>query len=189
MKKRIFICWFFLSFLISPLVYSAVKSGSIKILVFVTENIQQRSLNPWRNNINTKDLYFVQTQLAQELVKVGYEVIEPEQIDNFLKLKASFNRQGISQKEWIDLAKKVAADYIILGQAIAVEGPRVVNSKMRSISANFSAKVIKVKENRIVAYLDSSGQSVHLDPISGAKEAFRDCVEKIREEILKTFTK
>jgi hypothetical protein len=42
---------------------------------------------------------------------------------------------------------------------------------MRSCFANITAKLINVRTGKVIAYLDASGNSAHMDVITGGREA------------------
>lgn len=47
-------------------------------------------------------------------------------------------------------------------------------SNMVSCFANVTAKLIRIKDGKVIAYLDASGNSAHMDVITGGKEALVD---------------
>jgi hypothetical protein len=58
---------------------------------------------------------------------------------------------------------------------------------MRSCFANLSAKLIRVKDGKVITYLNTAGNSAHMDVITGGKEALinagRDLAGKIIEAL------
>ena len=69
------------------------------------------------------------------------------------------------------MAKLSKADYVIQGKAVASSGANVPGSNMRSCNAFATAKLIRVRDGQIIAYLDATGRSAHMDVISGGREA------------------
>jgi len=82
------------------------------------------------------------------------------------------------------MASLANADYVILGKAVASSGGNVPHSSMRSCFANLTAKLINVKSRKVVAYLDASGSSAHMDVITGGREALVSAGSQLAAKII-----
>ena len=96
---------------------------------------------------------------------------------------------AISEKESLRLGNLANADYLLLGRAVASAGANVPQSTMRSCFANVTAKLIRVKDARIISYLDASGNSAHMDAITGGREALSSSGDALASKIIEALNK
>jgi hypothetical protein len=78
---------------------------------------------------------------------------------------------------------------VLLGKAVASSGGNVPQSNMRSCFANITAKLIRVKDGKVIAYLDASGNTVHMDVITGGKEALTNAAEDLATKVTEALKK
>lgn len=158
-----------------------------KIILLISEqNIEGPQRAWWASEI---DLSITDAVIANQLIENEIEVIEPSQLRRIVKRKPAFRRVNISEEESIELGNLSSADYVVVGKAIASAGANVPFSKMRSCFANFSAKLIRVEDAKVIAYLDADDKSAHLDVISGGREALKKAAAKIAAQLVKALKK
>ena len=78
---------------------------------------------------------------------------------------------------------------VILGKAIASSGGNVPQSNMKSCYGNITAKLIRAKDGKVIAYLDAAGNSAHPDLISGGREALSRAAESLALKIIDALNK
>jgi len=182
--KRFILC-IFLLFLVPCLLYA--KEISPKILLFISEqNIEGPQHVWWLSEI---DLSTTETNIANRLIEQGYEILEPSSVTKVIKQRPAFRRLDLSEGESIRLGNLSGANYVILGKAVASAGSNVPQSNMRSCFANLSAKLIRVKDGKVIAYLDASGNSAHMDVITGGKEALSNAANALAVKIIAALSK
>jgi hypothetical protein len=96
---------------------------------------------------------------------------------------------NLSEDKSIKLGNLSGADYVILGKAVASSGSKVLQSNMISCFANITAKLIRVKDGKVLAYLDAAGNSAHLDVITGGREALANAAEDLAGKVIDTLKK
>lgn len=169
MRKMYLILLIVTSFLIISSSNCLAQEKEVNILLLIAEqNIEGPQRCWWVSEI---DLSTVEAELSEALIAGGYPVLDPSQVKGVLRKEKAFRRADISEEESIKLAKLSKADYVILGKAVASSGANVPDSNMRSCFANATAKLIRVRDRTVVAYLDAYGNSAHMDVISGGREA------------------
>lgn len=164
---------FFLSVIVSLSLVSGLAwaQGAQKpkfILLIAEQNIESPQKGWWASEI---DLSTTEAVIAQKILEAGWEVLEPAQLEEIIKQKKAFRVLDLSEKESLKLGNLAKADYLVIGKAVASAGGQVPESTMRSCFANLSAKLIRVKDSKLIVYLDASGNSAHLDLITGGREA------------------
>jgi hypothetical protein len=174
MKKLIFA---FLALLLTwPLLAFAAEQKPKIILLVSEQNIEGPQRAWWASEV---DLSTTETALARKLMEQGYEILEPSSLTKVVKQDRAFRLLNLSEEKSVKLGNLSRADYVVLGKAIASAGGNVPQSQMRSCFANITAKLIRVKDGKVIAYLDASGNSAHMDVITGGREALTNAGEDL----------
>jgi hypothetical protein len=180
MKTKI-LAFILLSFAFTAGFVSAQESPAKIILLISEQNIESPQSAWWVSEV---DLSATEARIASRLIEQGFEVIEPAQLGEEIKQDKAFRRLELSAQDSVKLGNRGNADYVILGKAVASAGGTVPSSKMRSCHANITVKVIRVKDSKVVGYLDASGSSAHMDVITGGKEALVAGAGLIADQII-----
>ncbi len=140
-----------------------------KVLVMISEqNIDGPRSAWWASEI---DLSAAEAAIAQSLLAAGFDVIEPLEMQDTIKKDKAYRLIDAPERTSLKIASSAGADYIVVGKAVATAAGTVPESTMRSCYANITAKLIRVKDRKVIAYLDAAGSSAHPDVVSGGREA------------------
>jgi hypothetical protein len=164
---------------------SYAQEGKI-ILLIAEQNIEGPQRAWWASEI---DLSATEATIAQALITRDYKVIEPGDLNKVIQKERAFRVIAISESQSVKLGSLSRADYVIQGKAIASAGGNVPQSQMRSCFANITAKLIRVKDGKVIAYLESSGNSAHTDVITGGREALARAAGSLAEKIIAELVK
>jgi hypothetical protein len=156
------------------------------ILLVSEQNIEGPQRAWWASEV---DLSTTEAKIAQKLLGAGFDVIEPSVLNKTVKQDAAFRLLDIPQDKSIKLGNLSKADYVIQGKAVASAGGNIPQSSMRSCFANITAKLIRVNDGKVLAYLDASGSSAHMDVISGGREALASAGEDLGAKIIDVLNK
>jgi len=184
MRRFIFVVIFL--FLGASFSYAESKGMQKVILLISEQNIEGPQRAWWVSEI---DLSITEAKVAEALIQAGYEVLEPSNLTQVIKQEGAFRLLDLSEGKSVKLGNLSGADFVILGKAIASSGGRVPQSNMLSCFANITAKLIQVKDGKVIAYLDASGNSAHLDAISGGREALADAGRDLAKKFIEALTK
>lgn len=158
------------------------KSLTPKVILLISEqNIEGPQRCWWASEV---DLSTTEASLAQKIMQAGYEVLEPSQLRGTVNTSPAFRLVGISEKDSVRLGNLSKAQYVVIGKAVASAGGNVPQSAMRSCFANVTAKLIRVKDGKVIAYLDAAGNSVHMDVITGGREALSNAASSLADKIV-----
>jgi hypothetical protein len=186
MRKTILV-----SFLLILALSTAFAQGqeSVKskfILLIAEQNIEGPQKCWWASEI---DLSTTESAVAQKLLTQGFEVLEPSVLNKTIAQDSAFRVVNLNEQNSVKIGKLSAADYVIVGKALATSGGNVPQSSMRSCFANITAKLIRVKDGKVIAYVDASGNSAHLDVITGGKEALNSAGQDLATKIIDALNK
>jgi hypothetical protein len=166
---------------------SFAKEEKTKVILLIAEqNIEGPQHAWWASEI---DLSTTEAVVAKRLIEQGYDVLEPSALTNTIKQDKAFRLLNLSEDKSIKLGNLSGADYVILGKAVASSGSKVLQSNMISCFANITAKLIRVKDGKVLAYLDAAGNSAHLDVITGGREALANAAEDLAGKVIDTLKK
>ena len=156
------------------------------ILLISEQNIAGPQHAWWASVI---DLSATESAVAQKLIDQGYTVIELSSVSKVIKEDRAFRMVDLSEAASVRLGNSSKADYVVLGKALASSGANVPQSNMRSCFANITVKLIRVKDGKVIAYLEAAGSSVHMDAVTGGKEALAnagaDLAAKLMDKIIR----
>jgi hypothetical protein len=185
MKRLIFIMLaLFLGFVQAE---SFGEDKSPKIIILISEeNVSGPQQAWWASEI---DLSATEVTLAKSLIGQGCVILEPSQLTNTIKQDRAFRLVKISDEKSIKLGELSGADYVVSGKAVASAGGLVPQSRMLSCFANITAKLIRVKDGKVIAYLDAAGNSVHLDVVTGGREALNNAAQDLAAKIMDALKK
>jgi len=182
MKKLFLLTLMFFFSLGFYFVQAAPADNKTKIILLIAEqNIEGPQRAWWASEI---DLSTTEAALATKLIEAGYEILEPSALTRVIKKDRAFRVLNISETNSVKLGNLSRAKYVLLGKAVASAGANVPQSSMRSCFANITAKLIRVKDGKVIVYLDASGTSAHLDVITGGKEALSKAAGNLTQNII-----
>ena len=156
------------------------------ILLIAEQNIEGPQRAWWASEV---DLSTTEAAIAAKLIEQGYIVLEPSNLTKIIKQKPAFRIVNISEGESVKLGNLSQADYVLVGKAIASSGGNVPQSNMRSCFANLSAKLIRVNDGKVIAYLDATGNSAHPDVITGGREALKSAGSDLAMKLIDALSK
>lgn len=185
MRKNIFLA-LVLCFLISFTLAYAKDTTTRVILLISEQNIEGPQRAWWASEI---DLSTTEAQVATRLLNSGYEVLEPSNLTKTIRQDRAFRLLNFSEGKAVKLGNLSRANYVVVGKAIASAGGNVPQSSMRSCFANITAKLIRVKDGKVIAYLDAAGSSAHMDVITGGREALASAAEDLADKIIEALNR
>ena len=183
--KRILVI--FLAFLFFGCTGAFAKEVKTKVILLISEqNISSPQRAWWASEV---DLSTSEAAVAKKLITAGFDVLEPSGLNKVIKQDRAFRLVDLSEAKSVKLGNLSKADYVILGKAVASSGSKVPQSSMASCFANITAKLIRVKGGKVIAYLDASGNSAHMDAISGGREALSNAGAGLGDKIIEALSK
>ncbi len=185
-KSRIFLSLIVALGLVSGLAQAGEVNKLKLILLIAEQNIEGPQRSWWASEI---DLSATEAVIAQKIIEAGWEVLEPGQLGSVFKKNKAFRTLNMSEEESLKLGNLSRADYVVLGKAVASSGGAVPQSSMRSCFANLSAKLIRVRDSKVIAYLDAAGSSVHMDMITGGREALSGAANNMAAKLIEAINK
>lgn len=183
MKRQIFVVMFVLLSLVPAAGGRTYAQNADTVMLMISEqNIDGPRSAWWASEV---DLSAAETAVSQVLLGAGFGVVDPAQLHDELARDKAYRRVDIAQASSLKLAAGAGVEYVLVGKAVASAGGAVPQSTMRSCYANVTAKLLRVSDKKVIAYLDAAGSSVHPDVITGGKEALVSAGRSLGEQLVK----
>lgn len=188
MKKAVFVILTLCAgFFFSTAFAQDGKELKPKLILLISEqNIEGPQRAWWASEV---DLSATEAKVATRLIEQGYEVLEPSNLTKVITQDRAFRMLDLSEAKSVKLGNLARADYVVLGKAVASSGGNVPQSSMRSCFANLTAKLIRVKDGKVIAYLDAAGNSAHMDVITGGREALANAGDNLAMKVMAALSK
>jgi hypothetical protein len=170
----------------APLQAPAAVSSLRIILLIAEQNIDGPQRAWWASEI---DLSATEAMVAGKLIEKGFTVVDPASAKESLSQQPAFRVVSITDDATGKLASAAGAEYAVVGKAVATSGGNIPQSSMRSCFANVSAKLIRVRDGKVLAYLSTGGNSAHLDVVTGGREALEKAGEALALKISEALAK
>ncbi len=183
-----------------------------KVLFLISEqNIEQPVVSWWGESVGEVRLSVTEPVLFNALIQSGYEVIDPADRGS-LRVSAAYRRIGLGDQGAMELGRTYGADYVVLGKALATGSSQPLNvtgsvdsrdgnwngghdssesdsnyaqrTNMRSASATITAKLIRLADRKVVAFVSGSGDAIHMNQITAGKEALEQAAQQAAENLI-----
>lgn len=162
------------------------RMGNPRIMFMIEEqNIGEAT---HRFDYLSVDMNVTETALLDKFIANGFECVDPSTVrDNLQREQAAAILQG-DTKLAASVAKKLGAEVIVTGKAIAKVATGINLGGMKSCQANITARVIKADVATVIATGSQQAAYPHIDEVSGGTEALKKAVNKLTDEIIPKIT-
>jgi hypothetical protein len=162
------------------------RMGNPRLMFMIDEqNIGQ--VSNWSNYLSI-DMNSTETALLNKFIQNGFECVDPATVRQNLKQEqAAAILQGDTNLA-ATLAKKLGAEIIITGKAVAKVATGINLGGMKSCQANITARVIKADVATVIATGSQHAAYPHIDEVSGGMEAIKKAANKLSDELIAQIT-
>ncbi len=162
------------------------RMGNPRLMFMIDEqNIGQ--VSNWSNYLSI-DMNVTETALLNKFIQNGFECVDPSTVRQNLKQEqAAAILQGDTNLA-ATLAKKLGAEIVITGKAVAKVATGINLGGMKSCQANITARVIKADVATVIATGSQHAAYPHIDEVSGGMEAIKKAANKLSDELIAQIT-
>ena len=172
-----------------------------KVLFLISEqNIEQPVVSWWGDSVGEVRLSVTEPVLFGALTQAGYEVIDPTG-QGPLRVADAYRRIGLGDQGAMELGRTYGADYVVLGKALATGSSQPLHvtgysrrasqdsnyaqrTNMRSASATITAKLIRLADRKVVAFVSGSGDAIHVNQVTAGKEALQQAAQQAADNLI-----
>ncbi len=152
--------------------------------------IEEQNIGESRNQYDylSVDMNITETTLLEKFIEKGFECVDPATVrENLKQEQAAAILQG-DTKLAATLAKKLNAEVVITGKAIAKVATGINLGGMKSCQANVTARAIKADVATVFATSSQHAAYPHIDEVTGGTEAIKKATVKLADELMTKIT-
>lgn len=152
--------------------------------------IEEQNIGESRNQYDylSVDMNITETTLLEKFIEQGFECVDPATVrENLKQEQAAAILQG-DTKLAATLAKKLNAEVVITGKAIAKVATGINLGGMKSCQANVTARAIKADVATVFATSSQHAAYPHIDEVTGGTEAIKKATVKLAEDLMSKIT-
>ncbi|WDT74907.1 MAG: hypothetical protein MPW16_16790 [Candidatus Manganitrophus sp.] len=165
-------------------------AGKPRILFMIAEqNIGQKHFVFWWWGQSefmgeTVDMSAAETTLKESFLNNGFEVVDISATTGKFEISNAYRVADLTDKGAREIAKKVNAEIVIKGKALAKEGPRTPGSTVGSYLADVTATAIRVDNGKVLASAKGHGVSRHVSDVTGGTEALTKAGTELADRLI-----
>lgn len=165
-------------------------AGKPRILFMIAEqNIGQKHFVFWWWGQSefmgeTVDMSAAETTLKESFLNNGFEVVDISATTGTFEISNAYRVADLTDKGAREIAKKVNAEIVIKGKALAKEGPRTPGSAVGSYLADVTATAIRVDNGKVLASAKGHGVSRHVSDVTGGMEALSKAGTELADRLI-----
>ena len=154
-----------------------VTNNSPRVLFMIAEqNIGQKHYFFWwwgeaEYKGETVDMSAAETTLKETFLNRGFNVVDISGTTGTFEISNAFKVADLSNDGAVQIAKKLNADIVVKGKALAKEGPRTQGSTVGSYIADVTAQAIRIDDGKVLASAKGHGTSRNISEVTGGIEA------------------
>lgn len=165
-------------------------AGKPRILFMIAEqNIGQKHFVFWWWGQSefmgeTVDMSAAETTLKESFLNNGFEVVDLSATTGKFEIANAYRVADLTDKGAREIARKVNAEIVIKGKAVAKEGPRTPGSAVGSYLADVTATAIRVDSGKVLASAKGHGVSRHVSDVTGGTEALGKAATELADRLI-----
>ncbi len=140
----------------------------------------------------TVDQAVSETALKEEFLNKGFNVVDISSATGKFQISNAYRIADLTNDGAREFGKKLNAEIVIKGKALAKEGPRTPGSSVGSYLADITLSAIRVDNGQVVASARGNAAARHVAQHVGGNEALdraaRSVSDKLIEQILARWT-
>jgi len=162
------------------------KMGNPRVMFMINEHNIGESYN--RYAYFSVDMNVTENTLLDKFIQSGFECVDPATVrQNLQQDQALAVLQGNNKMAAV-IAKKLGAEVIITGKAVAKVATGLNLGGMKSCQANITARVIKADVATIIATSSAHAAYPHIDEVTGGTEAIKKAANKLGDDLIAKIT-
>jgi len=134
------------------------------------------------------DMAATETALKEEFINKGFNIVDISSVTGKIELSKGYRVVDLSDAGARELGRKLGAEVVIKGKAIAKEGPRTSGSSVGSYLADISASAIRVDNGQVLGASRGHGVSRHISEVTGGTEALEKAARELAGKMIDQIT-
>jgi hypothetical protein len=174
--------------------------GGKRVLVLATEQIGPQHVIGWTDVVFTRDALSTKTNMievkndiggmeaaiSEAFTNAGYAVIDPSVLAGKLAPKKTLEVMDLTNAAAVSIANKADADLVVIAKGVAklAYNSTLAQGEMHSGQANVAARLIRIKDGRVVASDSEHAAAVHIDQDTAMVDAINEASKQAAEALV-----
>jgi hypothetical protein len=134
------------------------------------------------------DMAVSETALKEEFLAKGFNVIDISAVTGKFEISNAYRIADLTDTGAREIGRKMGAEIIVKGKALAKEGPRNAGSSVGSYLADITLSAIRVDNGQVLASARGQGVARHVAQHTGGNEALERAARSVGEKLLDQIT-
>jgi len=134
------------------------------------------------------DMSASETALKEEFINKGFNIVDISAIKGKFEISNAYRIADLTDNGAKEIGKKLGAEVVIKGKALAKAGPRTPGSSVGSYLADITASAIRVDNGAVLASGRGHGVSRHISEVTGGTEALEKAAKEVSGKIIDQIT-
>ncbi|MBI4400749.1 MAG: flagellar assembly protein T N-terminal domain-containing protein [Nitrospirae bacterium] len=136
----------------------------------------------------TVDMAVSETALKEEFLAKGFNVIDISAVTGKFEISNAYRIADLTDTGAREIGRKMGAELIVKGKALAKEGPRTAGSSVGSYLADITVSAVRVDNGQVLASARGQGVARHVAQHTGGNEAIERAARSVAEKLIDQIT-
>ena len=134
------------------------------------------------------DMAVSETVLKEEFLSRGFNVIDISAVTGKFEISNAYRIADLTDTGAREIGRKMGAEIIIKGKALAKEGPRTAGSSVGSYLADITLSAVRVDNGQVLASARNSAPARHISQHVGGNQAIENAARGIADKLAEQIT-
>jgi hypothetical protein len=179
---------------------AGADGGGKRVLLLVTEQLGPQRVIGWTDVVFTRDSLSAKTNLveikndiggmeaaiSEAFTNAGYAVVDPSVLAGKLAPKKTLEVMDLSNGAAVSIASKSDADLVVIAKGVAklAYNSTLAQGGMHSGQANVAARLVRIKDGRVLSSDSQHGAAVHIDADTAMAEAVNEAARQAAQALV-----
>lgn len=129
-----------------------------------------------------------ETVLKEEFLNRGFNVIDISAVTGKFEISNAYRIADLTDTGAREIGRKMGAEIIIKGKALAKEGPRTAGSAVGSYLADITLTAIRVDNGQVLASVRGNAAARHVAQHVGGNQAIENAARQVADKLVEQIT-
>ncbi len=125
-----------------------------------------------------------ENSLKEIFINKGFHVVDVSGSEDKITVSNAYRVADLSSEGARQIGRKLNAEIVVKGKAMAKEGPRMAGSPVAAYNADITADVVRVDDGVVLASSSGHGASRHISDVTGSSEAIKRASEDVADKLV-----
>jgi hypothetical protein len=129
-----------------------------------------------------------ETVLKEEFLNRGFNVIDISAVTGKFEISNAYRIADLTDTGAREIGRKMGAEIIVKGKALAKEGPRTAGSAVGSYLADITLSAVRVDNGQVLASVRGNAAARHVAQHVGGNQAIENAARQVADKLVEQIT-